>query len=241
MLTSHPPVFSVLTTVARTSGAGSSLVRRTHAETLQLAVAFGKLSTAMNSPSPRCIALPNRPSCTHVPPVSSPSRMLPEESSTTVPSPSSNVQCATMPWVSVVGASSMASSGPASQAVSTSSTSAARRRGVARPGGLAAEGGIAVVTWCGICVIYSITVSDPHEVYYLNDSPTVGHDVFIIDHLKTISIRGGATVSLLGDGQNDRQIANFKGLVVEGVPPAPEPVVGQFIRLDVQSVEAAQP
>ncbi|WP_437286047.1 hypothetical protein [Sorangium sp. So ce406] len=49
MLTSHPPVFSVLTTVARTSGAGSSLVRRTHAETLQLAVAFGKLSTAMNS------------------------------------------------------------------------------------------------------------------------------------------------------------------------------------------------
>ncbi|XXT22483.1 hypothetical protein WME94_13080 [Sorangium sp. So ce429] len=89
--------------------------------------------------------------------------------------------------------------------------------------------------------IYSITVSDPPQVYYLNDNPDVGHDTFIIDHTKTIPVRGGATASFLGDGQNDRQIANFKHLVVEGVPPAPEPFVGQFIQLDVQSVETTQP
>jgi hypothetical protein len=36
-------------------------------------------------------------------------------------------------------------------------------------------------------------------------------------------------------------IANFKHLVVDGIPPAPEPFIGQFIQLDVQSVEKAQP
>ncbi|WP_437617849.1 hypothetical protein [Sorangium sp. So ce1151] len=89
--------------------------------------------------------------------------------------------------------------------------------------------------------VYSITVSDPAEVYYLNDSPNVGHDTFIIDHTKTIPIRGGATVSFLGEDPNHISIANFKHLVVEGVPPAPEPFVGQFIQLDVQSVDKAQP
>ncbi|XXT14562.1 hypothetical protein WME94_30370 [Sorangium sp. So ce429] len=89
--------------------------------------------------------------------------------------------------------------------------------------------------------VYSITVSDPAEVYYLNDSPTVGHDTFIIDHTKTIPIRGGATVSFLGEDPNNISIANFKHLVVEGVPPAPEPFIGQFIQLDVQSVETTQP
>ncbi|WP_237245248.1 MULTISPECIES: hypothetical protein [Sorangium] len=88
---------------------------------------------------------------------------------------------------------------------------------------------------------YSFSVSDPPEVYYLNDSPTVGHDVFIIDHTKTIPIRGGATVSFLGDDPNRVMIANFKHLVVDGVPPAPAPFIGQFIQLDVQSVELAQP
>ncbi|WP_437662621.1 hypothetical protein [Sorangium sp. So ce1182] len=89
--------------------------------------------------------------------------------------------------------------------------------------------------------VYSITVSDPAEVYYLNDSPNVGHNSFIIDHTKTIPIRGGATVSFLGEDPNHISIANFKHLVVEGVPPAPEPFNGQFIQLDVQSVDKAQP
>lgn len=89
--------------------------------------------------------------------------------------------------------------------------------------------------------IYSITVSDPPEVYYLNDNPEVGHDTFVIDHTKTIPIRGGETVSFLGDGQNGIEIANFKHLVVDDIPPAPEPFVGQFIQLDVQSVERMQP
>ncbi|WP_159396995.1 hypothetical protein [Sorangium cellulosum] len=89
--------------------------------------------------------------------------------------------------------------------------------------------------------IYSFAVSDPPEVYYLNDNPNVGHDTFIIDHTKTIPIRGGATVTFVGDGQNGIEIANYKHLVVDGIPPAPEPFIGQFIQLDVLSVEAAQP
>ncbi|WP_437277396.1 hypothetical protein WME90_40105 [Sorangium sp. So ce375] len=82
---------------------------------------------------------------------------------------------------------------------------------------------------------YSISVSDPAEVYWLNDSPNVGHDTFKIDHMKTIPIRGGAKVSFKGEDPNDISIANFKHLVVEGVAPAP--FNGQFIQLDVQSVE----
>ncbi|WP_437922969.1 hypothetical protein WMF37_28535 [Sorangium sp. So ce291] len=89
--------------------------------------------------------------------------------------------------------------------------------------------------------VYSITVSDPAEVYYLNDSPNVTHNTFIIDHTKTIPVRGGATVSFLGEDPNKISITNFKHLVVEGVPPAPEPFNGQFIQLDVQSVEKTQP
>ncbi|WP_437681393.1 hypothetical protein [Sorangium sp. So ce131] len=89
--------------------------------------------------------------------------------------------------------------------------------------------------------IYSVAVSDPPEVYYLNDNPNVGHDTFIIDHTKTIPIRGGATVTFVGDGQNGVEIANYKHLVVDGIPPAPEPFIGQFIQLDVLSVDAAQP
>ncbi|WP_437813712.1 hypothetical protein [Sorangium sp. So ce1078] len=48
-------------------------------------------------------------------------------------------------------------------------------------------------------------------------------------------------MSFLGDGQNGIQIASFKHLVVDDVRPAPEPYVGQFIQLDVQSVEVTQP
>ncbi|WP_437588516.1 hypothetical protein [Sorangium sp. So ce1000] len=84
---------------------------------------------------------------------------------------------------------------------------------------------------------YSITVSDPAQVYYLNDSPNVGHDTFKIDHTKTIPIRGGAKVSFKGEDPNHISITNFKHLVVDGVPPAPAPFNGQFIQLDVQSVE----
>lgn len=84
---------------------------------------------------------------------------------------------------------------------------------------------------------YGFSVSDPAEKYWLNDSPNVGHDTFIIDHTKTIPIRGGATVSFVGEDPNHTEIANFKHLVVDGIPPAPEPFIGQFIQLDVQSVE----
>ncbi|KYF50659.1 hypothetical protein BE08_45200 [Sorangium cellulosum] len=86
-------MFSALITVLRVSSAGgSSVSTRTHAETVQLGVAFGNAPTVMNSPSSRWSARPNRPSSTHVPPVSSPSRRLPDRSFTTVPSPSSNGQ-----------------------------------------------------------------------------------------------------------------------------------------------------
>lgn len=84
--------------------------------------------------------------------------------------------------------------------------------------------------------IYKISISSPKTHYYLNRQDKVGHRVFTIDYTKTIEIDGGATVTLLGDGQNGRLISNFPKLVVPGVSPAPKPFNGQFVQMDVVSV-----
>ena len=84
--------------------------------------------------------------------------------------------------------------------------------------------------------IYQLTVSSPPSHYFFNRQDKVGHQIFTIDYRKTIEIEGGATVTFHGDGQNGRMITNFARLVVPGVPPAPRPLNGQFIQLDVTDV-----
>lgn len=85
--------------------------------------------------------------------------------------------------------------------------------------------------------IYRISVSSPESHYFLNRQDKVGHRIFTIDYTETIEIDGGATVTFSGDGQNGRLISNFKKLVVPDVAPAPQPFNGQFIQVDVVSVE----
>jgi hypothetical protein len=85
--------------------------------------------------------------------------------------------------------------------------------------------------------IYKISVSSPESHYFLNRQDKVGHLIFPIDYTQTIEIDGGATVTFLGDGQNGKMIANYKKLVIEGVPPAPMPYNGQFVQIDVVDVK----
>jgi hypothetical protein len=84
---------------------------------------------------------------------------------------------------------------------------------------------------------YNITVSDPAATYTVNrNAAKVGHYTFPIDYRVTIAIRGGAVVTVGGYDSNDVAITNHQRLVVDGVPPAPQPFDGQFFQVDVESV-----
>ncbi len=93
--------------------------------------------------------------------------------------------------------------------------------------------------------VYSFEVSAPPQIFYLNDDAQTGHYVFPIDHIKTITISGGASIHLLGV---DRVPPCFAArncdpkqpvctpFVVDGIEPAPAAFNGQFIQLNAVSV-----
>jgi len=85
--------------------------------------------------------------------------------------------------------------------------------------------------------IYSLAVSEPPQIYYLN----AFHDLvkpLPVDYTVTIQVRGGATLTFgLGD-TNTACFSNSERFVVPDVLPAPEPFNGQFIQADVVAVSA---
>ncbi|MDP6542608.1 MAG: hypothetical protein QGH60_01370 [Phycisphaerae bacterium] len=83
--------------------------------------------------------------------------------------------------------------------------------------------------------IYKLEVSSPKSHYFLNRCDRVAHDVFTIDYTSTIEIDGGATLTMSGDGQNGKMIANFKKLTVPGVEE--KPYNGQFVQVNVVAVK----
>ncbi|RYZ82940.1 MAG: hypothetical protein EOP04_21005 [Proteobacteria bacterium] len=83
--------------------------------------------------------------------------------------------------------------------------------------------------------IYSIEVSSPKQIYYLNTQPNVGHNTFLIDYAAKIKVDAGATIKLTGNGQNGIEISNFKKLVTPGVEPKTF-YNGQFIQMNVKSL-----
>lgn len=85
--------------------------------------------------------------------------------------------------------------------------------------------------------VYQISVSEPKQHYFLNRQDKVGHQIFTIDYSQEIDVAGDAKITFHGNGQNGRMITNFKKLVVPDIAPAPKPFNGQFIQVDVVSVE----
>ncbi len=81
--------------------------------------------------------------------------------------------------------------------------------------------------------IYAIEVSSPKQVYYLNWANGVGHDTFSINYTAKIKVNGGASIHLLGDGQNDKMIANFKNAMAPDIEKLPDGNKGQFIQMNV--------
>ena len=83
--------------------------------------------------------------------------------------------------------------------------------------------------------IYKFGVSSPESHYFLNRCDKVGHKIFTIDYTATIEIDGGAKLTLHGDGQNGKMIANFDSLTVKGIED--KPYNGQFVHVSVVKVE----
>ena len=90
---------------------------------------------------------------------------------------------------------------------------------------------------------WRLTTSAPNQTYYLNvfNNETLRHICVLIDVVETITINGGATVTLeLHDG-NSHQIPNIGTpafgvpvLMPNGVPGSMN--AGQFIQLNVDAV-----
>ena len=95
--------------------------------------------------------------------------------------------------------------------------------------------------------IYSLTISSPSQIYYLNYQPVgyVDHTVFQIDYTVAIPMAGGATVTLTADsGGDSSEIANQTdgqgggAISIPGISPTPaqQPFPGQFVQMNVGSV-----
>jgi hypothetical protein len=86
--------------------------------------------------------------------------------------------------------------------------------------------------------LYQLKVSDPPQTYTFNrHQDKVGHFVFPIDITAVIPIRGGATVTMGEYDTNDIAIANWKNIVVDGIPPAPTAYDGQFFQIEAVSAK----
>jgi hypothetical protein len=84
--------------------------------------------------------------------------------------------------------------------------------------------------------LWSINISDPAQVYWMNDADNDTHRTNILDGKFTVQVRGGATVIFKFDNKNTGQInntcPNFRK-VIEGVAPFPNYYKGNFFQLDV--------
>jgi hypothetical protein len=89
---------------------------------------------------------------------------------------------------------------------------------------------------------YSLTVADPPKVYFFNYNASVGHFVFKLDYEVVIPMRGGTKVTFDVNGQTSvpdgHGVSNRDRVVVDGVPPAPDPFNGQFVQFNVVDVTA---
>ncbi len=87
---------------------------------------------------------------------------------------------------------------------------------------------------------FYIEVSSPAQTYWLNEHDYVAHDIHKEDYEITIPIEGGATVTVIANDGNAREIANFPEEIFPDLPPYDQmPTVGQFLHLAVLGVELA--
>jgi hypothetical protein len=88
--------------------------------------------------------------------------------------------------------------------------------------------------------IYKLEISDPQQYYYLNAGTAGIYYTWLIDYVKRVRVKGGATVTLSLDTADGRLITNYDQngtpIVIPDIPPAPNAYNGQFLQLDLESV-----
>jgi hypothetical protein len=85
-----------------------------------------------------------------------------------------------------------------------------------------------------------LEVSNPQQVYFLNNGSNGLTRCFALDYTQTLPIAAGATVNLMAETNDAAILKNLDGagtpLVAPGVPPAPSTFNGQFMQIDVVDV-----
>ncbi len=87
---------------------------------------------------------------------------------------------------------------------------------------------------------YKLQISSPSQTFYLN-AGTSATQIDTLDYNETITINGGATVTLTADAIDGHEVRNVVavpggGASVAGISSPAQPYAGQFLQMDVVSV-----
>jgi hypothetical protein len=88
---------------------------------------------------------------------------------------------------------------------------------------------------------FGLEVEAPKGVYYLNSGTSGTTYCFVLDEEHVVQVQGGALLTLAAhNGFDECGVRNADqdgtAIVVDGIPPAPDAVEGQFVQIDVVSI-----
>jgi hypothetical protein len=81
---------------------------------------------------------------------------------------------------------------------------------------------------------WHIHVASPAQDAYLNDYQKTGHYIFELDYEVTLAMAANTQVTLDASDSNERQIVNYEGYALDGIPGSMNH--GQFVQINVVSV-----
>ncbi|MBF0441334.1 MAG: hypothetical protein HQK54_05465 [Oligoflexales bacterium] len=89
--------------------------------------------------------------------------------------------------------------------------------------------------------VYRLTISNPPQTYYLNRGLSGLFNTYIIDYTKDIYMSSGATIKVAASAIDGLEITNHdrngRAFIIPDIPPAPAPFRGQFVQINVISIE----
>lgn len=87
---------------------------------------------------------------------------------------------------------------------------------------------------------YQLEISDPPQLYYINAGSTGNSYSDAVDYSRTVPMRNGATVTATMFDSSSCGAYNVDSdgtpIVIDGIPPAPDPFDGQFVQIDATAI-----